>query len=190
MRRRSTAPRLPSSGASTGRRSSHRDASSVGVLPTIRPGGPGPGGDYASQARGNLALTDESRDFERTHDKISVFVGNRLRRASLRRKIAPSKPGIRKCRLTCASTISISATKPCSGWAWCRGKRRKGRSCSFFREEDSHDTSWHGQIYLRGDPRFSQIAGGRRVRDGQPGGDRLAGPHLRVSAQGSPGGGF
>ena len=36
-----------------------------------------------------------------------------LRHASLRRKIARNRPKIRKCRLTCGSTIS---TKPCSGW--------------------------------------------------------------------------
>jgi hypothetical protein len=54
------------------------------------------------------------------------------------------EPAVQWNNLTCASTISLSATKPCSGWAWCRCKQRKGLWYSFFREEDSNDTGWHG----------------------------------------------
>src|SRR5258708_624879 len=85
------------------------------------------------------------------------------------------------------ATISMSATKPDGHGAAVSGERA---FVIIFPGGEGNGTSRHGQIYLRADPRFPQIAQGRRVRDGQPGGDRLAGPHLRVPAQGSPGGGF
>src|SRR4051794_11445102 len=57
-------------------------------------------------------------------------------------------------------------------------------------EENTNDTSRHGRLQVRADTRLSQIASGTIIWNDQQGGNRCAGPRLRIPAQGSPGGGI
>ena len=120
-----------------------------------------------------------------------------LRLVALYQRVPPGR-GVKGARLRCQDLAIARALKHLATRSSCRpsatsnaagtalAQRRRVRQLG---RKSAMTQLGTGHPHLRTDPRFPQTPQRRKVRPGQPGGDRLAGPRLRVPAQGSPGGG-